>query len=372
LPARIWSTIRAGLGQSLLWRGARIDLASQPCRRAADRVRIAEPELTRAVADSLLTYLKTYNHSRWVEEVFNSTFSMKGELGLTRLLMDIDTVTDLLHRFPIHAGGWMDLLSEQSRRLVFEGWARQIEGSSRRSQFAWDLGLQAARCGTRADVERLWSFVSDFDRGRPERLLVRTLLLKDVWGARALESMAPPSSRSELSQRWTFAAGMLGLAAEGLIELASDREAAWVSEVRSCAAHASDSAVSAQASILVGQLQLARARWRDASKSFQEACKHARRCGHARFLAGALERNAVAELELSRFSAARKFATECLTVARASGLFAQECLAFERLIEIARRRTDWERAFELATEYLVRTRAEGKNTTRAEACLKAL
>src|SRR5262249_54712359 len=117
---------------------------------------------------------------------------------------------------------------------------------------------------------------------------------------------------------------------------------------------------------------LARARWRDARDSFEEACKHARRCGHARFLATALERNAVAELELSRFSRARTSATECLTVARSSGLFQQECLAFERLIEIARRRTDWEQAFELASEYLARTREVGKNTTRAEACLKAL
>jgi hypothetical protein len=392
LPTRVWATIRAGLGHSLLWRGARVDLASEPVRRAGRRLMESNSNLASAVCDALLAHLHKTNRARWIEEAFNSTLATRGEGGLVALLTQIDSAAELVRRFPIYANGWFDLLTEEARKRVFAAWEQQLPAAADREELAWDLGYQAAQARALDSAQRLWAVCGDARQNTPDRLLLQALLLKDPTRAKALESLLPqavpnrprffeatapvestPSGDvQDASQRWARAAGMLALAAEGLIALSDDREALWIAEARACSTQAQSAAVSAQALILIGQLQLTRARWREAEASFDAACKYARRCGHARFLATALERGAVAELELSRFSRARKAATECLEIARECGLFDQECLAFERLIEIERRRANWQEAFELATRYLTRAREVGKNTTRAESCLKSL
>jgi hypothetical protein len=376
LPPRVWSTVRIALARSIAWRGVRVDLVGRALRHVARELTEQRPELASQVGEELLIRLRQEDPQRWVEEAPHVNFTLQGESGLAEHLRNIEVVATLARAFPSYAAGWLEMLTPEARRGVTAQWWRDLEAAPGERELAWDLGYLAAQAGAREEARALWQLLEQ--SGQPsDRQIVQAVVLRDAKLARTLAPLEPPHTRiaeggETLFKRWTIAASMLALAAQGLLSWSREQEAAWVNEARDCARQLSDDAASAQVWLTAGQLKLGRALWRQALECFASACKYSRRCGHARRLTAALERSAVAELELQRFSKARVFGRESLELARQHGLFDYECLAYERLIEIERRRTNWEPAFRLADDYLKRTRAAGSNVARAEEAFRSL
>ena len=128
----------------------------------------------------------------------------------------------------------------------------------------------------------------------------------------------------------------------------------------------------ANGELSVGQLHLGLARWDKAQAAFERAERAARSSANARVLVRALERGAAAALERSKFRQARLKSAEALGLAEGAGLFDFECLAFERLIEVERRRADWGAAYDLANRFLRRCESAGQGMDRAAAVLETL
>ncbi len=381
LPAQIWSTLRIGLGRSIVWRDGRADLATGPIRRCAEALITQTPALAREIGDALLDHLCARNAARWSEEAPNIALITGGELALELHLSRVDRIAPLLSFAKIYALGCLERLSIEARSRVCDAWCAQLEASDDRGDAAWNLGQLAAQVGAEVAARRLFELDARSTPQRPDRAVLEVLALKHAASPAALAAVAQfrvpqPSkgaiSREELVRCWTQATTIMGLLAEGLVCVTPQLETSWEKVALDSGALLGDEAAMAQTRVLAGQLQLARGQWKAAAAHFEYATRHARHCGHARRLVIALERGAVTALEMQRFSRARNLASECLSIAKQAGFFDLECMAFERLVEVERRTAHWEVAFELAQRYLNRTKTVGKNFERAQACLMSL
>lgn len=385
LPPQVWSTFRIGLGRAIQWREARVDLTSGPVRRFAESLVTREPDLARRVGSALLDHLASSNRERWIEEAPQILFLMGGEGALEHHLSDVNRMSQLLAFAKTYAVGCLEQLSLASRLRACGAWSEGIRDSDTAQGLAWELGNVAAQVGAVEPAKKLFDIDARLNQSRPDRWMLEVLALKSAARPEALAGVAQwripeldgrkigaSMSRETLAQIWTQAATVLGLVVEGLVQEEPGRQEAWCGTAVESAAALGDDSASAQAHLLAGQLQLNLARWKEAATSFERAARHARRCGNARRLVSALERGATAALELQCFKEARTLASECLSMARQCTLFDEECLAFERLIEVERRRANWEAAFDWVAQYLARTRAAGLNVERAQACLSSL
>lgn len=386
LPPYVWSTIRVGLGRAILWRGSRVDLAPGPVRRIAEALTGQRPDLTQNVSEALLAHLQVNSHPRWVEEAPQILLVAYGEARLQEHLSRVEHVSQLLDMGRNYAVGWLERLSSPSRQLVCEAWVPQITRTpDAPNGLAWELGNVAAQLGASRAAGLLFDIDSRDSLARPNREVLEVLALKSAappkslaaiahWPVPAIDSdnIRGVGTRDRLAQIWTQSATVLALLTEGLIADKPERMQAWCSIAIDSTSALGDASARAQAYLLAGQVDLGLAQWRSAAARFDRAARLARRCGNARRLVSALERGATAALELQHFKQARSLASECLTLARQCALFEYECLAFERLIEVERRRANWEMAFSLVEHYLARAKATGLNVERAQACLSSL
>lgn len=385
LPSLVWSTLRIGLGRALQWRGARIDLASGAVRRFAEGLVVQAPELAQQVGAMLLDHLANSNSERWVEEAPQIIFLTDGECGLARHLSKVKKMVQLLAFAKTYAAGCLERLSPEWRMWTCNKWLESIQDAEAACGTAWDLGNLAAQVGAAEAARRLFEVDAGVNQNRPNRQVLEVLALKSaarpetlagikLWRIPDMDGRGIQTalSREKRVQIWTEAATVLGLLAEGLVCEEPRRQDAWCRIAVESAEALRDDGALAQAHHLAGQLQLGLARWKHAASSFDKAIYHARRCGNACRLAQALERGATTALELSRFKEARSRAFECLSIARQCNLFEQECLGFERLIEVERRRANWDVAFEWARLYLERTQQAQIHMDRAEVCLSSL
>lgn len=386
LPPQVWSCIRIGLGRALLWRGARIDLVPGPMRGAAEARANEDPELTSRIGGDLLVALRRLSIKRWAEEAPMIAARTNGEPGLESHLSDLGNARMLLNVGRIYAAGWLNRLTPATRRRVFDAWCAQLESwpiADDDQGIGWDLGHFAAQTDAPDQALRLWELDARRGHRQPHRDLSEILLIKDASSAaraQALERRSAPTDAESIRKmsldavalHWTESAAMLGAAAEGLVSLSRERRDRWCVQAIASAERLGEGAVLAQAHLLQGQLEISFAEWRSAARSFDLAAKHARSVGHARRLATALERGAAVCLELNRFKRARNLSEQLLSLSRECDLPSDECRAFERLIEIERRRANWERAFEIAEAYLRRAKELGTDQGRAREALDSL
>jgi hypothetical protein len=165
---------------------------------------------------------------------------------------------------------------------------------------------------------------------------------------------------------------ILGACADGVVELDGALERALTTRLARDIRRYGDPLLEVQLQIFSGQLLLMRAKWFWAARMFASAEGMARRLGHARLLCQALERFAAVQLERNKFRVARRAAAECRDLAFRAGLAAYEVRAFERQIEVERRRADWTAAYELANAFRVRCREGLCDIGRADTALATL
>lgn len=388
LPPYVWSALRIGLGRAIQWRSDRVDIASGPVRRFAEAMAARRPDLARQVGAALLDHLASSNRRRWVEEAPRILLATGAASALERHLSDVHRMFELLALGRNYAVGCLGHLNAPARARVCTAWAADMGHSdvaTAPGADAWELGHLAAEVGVADAAATLFDIDARCRPNRPARDVLEVLALKSAARPEALAAIARwhvpvldrqavrgQDSRATIVHTWMQAATVLGLLAEGLVQEEPGRQAAWCESALACASALGDDGALAQAHLLVGQVQLGHARWKQAAANFELAARYARRCGNARRLIHALERGATAALELRSFRMARTLASESLSLAQQCALFEQECQAFERLIEVERRRACWEAAFRLVEQYLARTQAAGINVERAQACLSSL
>jgi hypothetical protein len=385
LPSHLWSAIRISLGSSLVARNALLDIAGGPLLSWVDGCFAPANDRVQRVSAGLSAALRQGPAiRRWTEAPRLAELRDPAH-GLETLLSDPLTVQELIKVGVTFAEGWLSRLAPQAQQPVIAGWPARLFASATPvggvpiSETAYQLGVMAARAGangaalqllepdglqapsaTRAHGDEKTSLVAFLRRDRNYFLQLAQQLAGENWPA--------PADAARVNMGLT----VLAACADRIAELDAGTEQTLIARLASCLSRDRDPQLEGQLQIYAGQLLLIREQWSAAASRFAAAGRVARRLGHARLLCQSLERLAAVQLERNKFRSARQAASECRQLAFRARLTTFEALAFERQIEVERRRADWTAAYDLAAAFLARSREGLCDVDRAKAALAAI
>jgi len=380
LPPHLWSTIRISLGAVLARRGNLIDVdASGPTDWIARKLARHGDEVRRVIR-AMDTHFSERAGRRRYEEAPRLAELDGGEAGLERLLSDPSMLRGLISVGETFAEGVAQRLSAAARQRATDAWRRMAVQGEIGLDDTWQLGLLAARIGERESAQKLLSRGSTTSAASEmssptlslERDIGLALLTRDEVALRcayvAFAALRRTGEANSSIQMLTLA--LLAALARGDLRLAANEETALARDALT--AGEGNPLFEGQAHLYLGQIYVHRARWKDASDAFELAQRAGRALGHAQMLCQALERESAVAIERSKFSVARKAAAECRELSLRAGLNELEALAFERLIEIERRRANWSDAYTLAEAYMGRCKNGIADVARAKRALDSL
>jgi hypothetical protein len=370
LPAHLWSAIRVSLASALVARGPLVDVGGGPLLDWLDSRVVAAPDQTRQVAGALRSAFQGVPDGRRWTQAPRLAEILEGDAGLEALLSEPSNMRALTRVGETFADGWLNRLAPEACERVVVGWRDKLAPAD--ADVTWQLGFAAARAGKRTAALALLdlSAAQGVARSTEDDSLV-AFIRRDRASldrlARQLLAESDSGTADPMAGALT-ALAVLAACAEGLVALDASLEKKLVKAVR----YVEQPLLEGQMQLFSGQLLLMRGKWFAAAWAFAAADRAARRLGHARLLCQALERTAAVQLERNKFRAARSAATECLEIARRSRQGNFEALAFERRIEVERRRANWSEAYRLAEEFLGRCREGICDIERAQIALATL
>jgi hypothetical protein len=377
LPSHLWSAIRISLASAFVVRGTLIDVSGGPMLELLDELFVAQPSQVQIVERGLSAALqKEPPFRRWTEAP--QLAQLRGGADeLEKFLSRPENVEQLLIVGETFAEGWLARLTSPARLQVVSAWEALFKVSDE-CGIAWKLGLMVARCGETDAGLRLMELGAEA-AGDPLRTKDRQSLIAFLkrdghyLNQLAKELLIVPLTASA-NEGADIVSGLsiLGACADGVVELDRSLERALLTRLTENIRARGDPLLEAQLQVFSGQLLLMRARWFWAARAFARAERIARQLGHARLLCQALERVAAVQIERNRFWAARRAAAECRDLAFRAELSSYEALAFERQIEVERRRANWAAAYELAAAFRARCREGMCDIRRADSALATL
>lgn len=370
LPSHVWSAFRIGLGRALVEREGRIDLAEGAVAGLLRDELPNNPERMRSAGAAIMASLPSQR--RRMEEGPRIAFNIGGGRALAEFLSDSQNALSLFDIGQSFVEGWFGLLSPEQGSGVLSAWTDTARTPTMRS-CAWPFGTLAARAGHVAKALELLEIDAAHQETRPERdvllaFLTRRLTALEEIKTRIFEVLPAGDTASWVSMGVPV---LLGAAAERRLTLLPHETQTLLRFVTQQTGLANAPALT-QAELAVGQIDFISARWRQAADHFAAAEKLARRIANVQLLTRALERGAAVALERHKFRQSRHKALECRLLAHAAGLREYECLAFERLIEIERRRANWTEAYGLVQDYFGRCQALGLDDSRPKRMLESL
>jgi hypothetical protein len=356
LPSHLWSAIRLTLGSALVSRGSLTDIEAGPLAEWTRQAIDVEPERWQRTVSRLQSVMSVAPPRRRDAEAPGLAFLSQGEAGVERLLENATTALAVRAVGEVFFEGWLRRLAPASRGRIAASW---IDAASRRAMSGSDtfeLAVAAARVGeakaARALFDAAEGTTASDDTLRAERQALAAMLTGD---GEALRRLLPSLAEGADDAAWSIRAQVvLKAVAEGTLPLDEAEEAAFISRVEARVRTLGQPLVEGQVGILLGQINLGKARWRRALGGFQTAQRVARQYGHAHMLCRSLERESAVRLEVNQFRAARRAVAECRDLARRAQESDLEALAFERLIEVERRTAHYDRAYDLVTEFHAR------------------
>lgn len=350
LSPSLWSAIRISLGRALTQRGSRTDFATGPISEYALASANSEPERLRSIAASLVQCLDS--ERRRAEELPRLAFATGGSAELSTLFTDVEQVRQVLAVSESFADGWMAHIEAGDKEPMYVAWTKAASSSAGEDKLAWDLGCLASRAGDTQSAIKLLEIDRSITPERRGREILLTYLQPNADALNDLLAFCLDEAFVERSPQDLVTAALVVLSGvvDGHGAISDVERKTLLKQIRPVLKPFP--ATGSHAELLNAQIELGLARWRPAWRGFNIAESLARKIGHARLLCKALERGAAVGIERNAFRAARRKARECLELAAAAGLTVQEGLAFERLIEIERRRANWSEAYRTATEYL--------------------
>lgn len=377
LPSHLWSAIRISLASAFAVRGTLIDVSGGPMLEWLDERFVAQPTQVQIVARGLSAALQKEPPIRRWTEAPQLAQLRGGADGLEKFLSQPENVQQLLIVGETFAEGWLARLTSPALLRVVAGWEVRFRTSNER-RLAWQLGLMVARCGEIDAGLRLMELgaeaAGDPLRTKDHQSLIAFLKRDGAYLSQLARELvvAPQAPPANVGVEIVSGLSILGACADGVVELDRSLERALLTRLTENIRRRSDPLLEAQLQVFSGQLLLMRARWFWAARTFARAERIARQLGHARLLCQALERVAAVQIERNRFRAARRAAAECRDLAFRAGLASYEALAFERQIEVERRRANWAAAYELTVAFRARCREGLCDIRRADSALATL
>ncbi|MGY3032735.1 hypothetical protein ACVIIV_001905 [Bradyrhizobium sp. USDA 4354] len=377
LPSHLWSAIRICLASALSTRGPLIDLSGGALLEWVDQRFLVDQARIKVTAAGLRAALENEPPlRRWTEAPQLAQVS-GGMAGLEDFLSDPENIRMLANVGETFAEGWLLRLTPLSRQRVVAEWDGRLAASAR-PEAAWQLGLMAARCGQTDAGLRLMELGTEQDHNpsssRGHKSLLAFLKRDGAYLDQLARRLATVQAATDADAAADITEGISILAAyaDGVVKLDRSVERALLSRLTQNIRRHGNALLEAQLRIFSGQILLNHAKWFCAARSFTSAEKILRRLGHARLLCQTLERISAVQLERNKFRSSRRAAAECRDLAFRAGLPIFEALAFERQIEVERRRANWAVAYELVTAFRARCREGLCDMHRADSALATL
>jgi hypothetical protein len=377
LPMHLWSAIRINLGSAFSVRGPFIDVSGGPILEWSDQRLVSDAARVQSVADGLSAALqKAPPLRRWTEAPQLAQIC-GGPLGLETFVSEPANIHELVNVGETFAEGWLTRLGAPSVRRVVAEWEVRLAVPGER-KIAWQLGLMAARIGETHAGLRLMELAPQLvndPSGTKERQSLIAFLKQDGGYLTQLARVivnAPQSASETAVGDIVSGLSIVGAYADGVVELEPALERPLITRLTKAIRARGDPLLELQLQVFSGQLLLMRAKWFWATRMFANAEATARKLGHARLLCQALERLAAVQIERNKFRAAQRAAAECRDLAFRAGLARLEALAFERQIEVERRRANWTAAYELVNAFRSRCHEGLCDVSRADLALATL
>ncbi|MCH9808556.1 MAG: DUF4062 domain-containing protein [Alphaproteobacteria bacterium] len=374
VPAPIWSVVRLALRPVILQRGPRLDLQSGAAIEWATRRGTHGTDAGGLIA-AMNDVIGTLPEPRRSFESLRLAEFRDQATGVENAVADPAFAIRLAKIGETYFEGVLSRLGLPSRQRMMDSWLAALLAGKLEPEEAWTLGLAAQRIDERDAARQLLQHQPPPGRQAVDPLselhIIRdaALAFLNCDGSRFADLVpwlkaTPTQDRGNTGWK-TAALAVLAAVAYGRIHLNDAEEKQLVAAVQKIANNDRDVSFIAQAQLDIGQLHLVRNNWRKALSAFRKVEALARRLGHARLLCRGLERVSAVSIELNQFKAARAAATESMELAEAAGLLEDEALSYERLIEIERRRANWQQAYELAERFMRRCRETGIDEERA-------
>lgn len=322
-----------------------------------------------ALAPTFWQRLSDFSEARALLERPNVALQIGGANALADTLADPRVVIGLVDQMPVYTDGLFAQLDETHTDAVFAGWEETCDPFALDSEARLALARLAARLGANDTARKfLPDQISKVSDDQHLTVALQLALNEENSEEIAVSGEAwrdcSPDERSFGIAALLLAAiaGGVYLPEPGLVQLIEKQVLAYSTSRRS-------PAVAAQGYLLAGQAALPRREFRASLKHFTAAEKLSRRSASLPFLCQSLERRSSVLLELGKFSAARRAANECRKLAGENGASRWQALAFERLIEIAIRRSDWGNAYEIVAQYIAAMEQSQGDVPRARDCV---
>ncbi|MEM1102774.1 MAG: DUF4062 domain-containing protein [Pseudomonadota bacterium] len=367
-PAHLWSAAIQNLSAGLGERAGRIDLSTGWFAEWLSEEARARPELVRDVGRALIDWLETASPKDAKAETPRILSQISPPEEFINRLAELDFALSVEEAGPGYLASWLTQIGAEAAMRVADAWRDALTGSKIEGA-AWRLAEATAAADLRGATVALLEIDAEEAPQRRERSALIAWATGDTAALRRLaDEFAGVKREADL-----FAAIVLiGASVERRIETTEPARRRWTAEAIAFAAAIGRSRDLSVLHRFRGQDELLGGDPRAAAAEFETAEAHARAAGDATALCRALDRRAAAALELNRFSDAQSWAENCLSEAADAGLDAEEHRAFESLIDCARRRADWPRAYQVTTDYLQRCESVIGDLARARRALDEL
>lgn len=358
LPPSLWSAIRLSFRSAVKFTNGRIDLSDGCFVRLGLAMLKGRDTVAIRTLQRLRESLRCLPNSRAIEDLPGIALLEGGTAALVNFLLDPDNAWEVLNRGEAFAQSWLDALSPVEQGQLLQGWIATLSGGGNfPDNSAWLMARAAFRCNAKEVARALLELDKQRHPHRLEREWLLARLSDDPEGTtrQVRQALAKADSNEPAAARETLCYA-IALAAEGRINLNASELARLRHQLERAALIGSHSLASGRIELSIGQLELVAGDTRRAVRRFTRIEALARHHGDARMLLAALDRGSAAALENNGFRTARLKAKECQELGRKTGLLHYEWQAFERLIECARRRTEWPLVYDLLETYLKRCR----------------
>ena len=352
MPQRFWDAVGIAMSPLLAERDGRIDLRQGIAEEWVSQQLKQDQELGPLSIRIFRALLDGSEAKREFEERPRIALFENGIQGLEELLSQSQFAANLMEYSTVHLFTLLDQLSDNARDRLTEIWHN-------------DLDLQQStkkQLMAMAKVDEVSPDISSLEKittmdPEQQKMHLQALLNSALSGA---------SDDAELLVSWVLAA------ISGTIKTSSDFLSSLRYHLPKIRKIFDQDYLGLKFLQVEGQLCILAGEYKRALKLFSAMESKARQFGLAGELCQALERQAAIGLEINKFAKARKWAESCLELSQAANLSKVECLAFERLIELEKRRANWSQAYTLATQYIERAQTGVLPLHRAKAALDDL